>query len=74
MLAAPAMPDAPYKWSVADLVAAVGLFGFVLTTNINTVLNNAYSFGGSYDSAIFETMIWRSGWTLRSAPIVAPDM
>jgi hypothetical protein len=74
MLAAPAMLDTPYKWSVADFVAAAGLFAFVLATNVSTVLNNAYSFGSSYDSAIFETMIWRSGWSLRAAPIIAPDM
>jgi len=68
------MLDTPYKWSVADFVAAAGLFGFVLATNISTVLNNAYSFGSSYDSVIFQTMIWRSGWNLRAAPIIAPDM
>ena len=65
-LAAPAMRDTPYKWLAADFVAAAGLFAFVLATNLSTVLNNAYSFGGTlYDSAIFQTIIWRSGWALR---------
>ena len=71
---APVILSTPYKWSLQDWIAAVGLFGIVLVTNINTVLNNAYSFGSTYDSAIFQTMIWRSGLMLRSAPIIAPDM
>jgi hypothetical protein len=75
MLGAPAMLDTPYRWSVADFVAAVGLFAFVLATNVSTVLNNAYSFGSTlYDSAIFETILWRSGWALRLAPALATDM
>jgi hypothetical protein len=37
--------------------------------------DNAYSFGSTlYDSAIFQTIIWRSGWTLRLAPALATDM
>ena len=74
MSSTPTILNTPCKWSIRDWIAAVGLFVFALVTNINTVLNNAYSFGISYDSAIFQTMIWRSGWMLRSAPIIAPDM
>jgi hypothetical protein len=74
MSSPPVVSSRPYKWSVGDFVAAVCLSAFALATNLNTVLNNAYSFGSSYDSAIFQTMIWRSGWMLRSAAIIDPDM
>ena len=71
MLAAPAMLDTPHKWSVADFVAAAGLFAFVLATNVSTVLNNAYSFGSTvHDSTLHLSMIWRSGWTLQLAPVL----
>lgn len=47
------------------------LFVFGLFTTLNTVLNNAYHFGSTlYDSTIFQTIIWRSGWTLRPAPTI----
>jgi hypothetical protein len=42
------------------------LFAFAVLTNITTVLNNAYSWGSTfYDSAIFQTVIWRSGLSLK---------
>jgi hypothetical protein len=59
------------EWSPADITAACALAGVGLFTNISTVLNNAYSIGSTlYDSAIFQTIIWRSGWALKPAPVV----
>jgi hypothetical protein len=47
------------------------LFVFGLVTMLITVLNNAYSEGSTlYDSTIFETIIWRSGWALKPAPVM----
>jgi hypothetical protein len=47
------------------------LFAFGLMTTLNIVLNNAYHGGSTlYDSAIFQTIIWRSGWALRPAPTI----
>lgn len=47
------------------------LFLFGVATNISTVLNNAYASGSTlYDSAIFQTIIWRADWSLRPAPAV----
>jgi hypothetical protein len=64
-----------FKWSAADFSAAAGLFFFALATNIATVLNNAYAFGGTlYDSAIFQSIIWRSGWALLQAPAIATNL
>jgi hypothetical protein len=58
-------------WSLGDFIVAAGLFAFGLVTNITTVLNNAYSIGSTlYDSAIFQTIIWRSGWALKPAPSI----
>jgi hypothetical protein len=49
----------------------VALFLFGLATTLNIVLNNAYHFGSTlYDSTIFQTIIWRSLWTLRPAPTI----
>jgi hypothetical protein len=62
-------------WSAVDFTVAASLFFFVLATNVNTVLNNAYAFGSTFfDSAIFQTIIWRSGWALLQAPTIATDM
>ncbi|MFI5024339.1 MAG: hypothetical protein ACHQRJ_22145 [Alphaproteobacteria bacterium] len=58
-------------WQTLDYAAAALLFAFVLATNLATVLNNAYSFGSTlHDSAIFQTIIWRSGWALTPAPVI----
>lgn len=55
----------------ADAAAVLVLIAFGLLTNIFTVLNNAYSQGSTlYDSTIFQTIIWRSGWPLTPAPAV----
>jgi hypothetical protein len=72
---APVILSTPYERSIRDRIAAAGLFAFVLATNVSTVLNNAYSLGSTlYDSAIFQTIIWRSGWTLRLAPVFGNDI
>ncbi len=64
-------PPEILNWSTADYVAAACVFAFVVATNINTVLNNAYSVGSTlFDSTIFQTIIWRSGWTLKTAPVI----
>ena len=64
-------PTAAKAWSVADFAAVFALAAIGLLTNLSTVLNNAYSFGSTlYDSAIFQTIIWRSGWDLKPAPTV----
>src|SRR5262245_14469038 len=64
----------PVLWTGHDLVAAGGIFLFAVLTNVSTVLNNAYSFGSTlYDSAMFQTIIWRSGWALKPAPAVSGD-
>jgi hypothetical protein len=53
------------------LAAMAALFAFGLVTQLNTVLNNAYHEGSTlYDSTIFQTIIWRSGWALRPAPTI----
>jgi hypothetical protein len=67
--------NTPYRWSAGDFTAAASLFAVVLATNINTVLNNAYAFGSTlYDSTIFQSIIWRSGWALLQAPVIATNM
>lgn len=59
------------RWSAEDFAAALIVFSIGLATNLATVLNNAYSFGSTlYDSAIFQTVIWRSGWALLPAPAI----
>ncbi len=69
--APPARNPETLPWSIGDFIVAAGLFAFGLTTNITTVLNNAYSVGSTlYDSAIFQTIIWRSGWALKPAPSI----
>lgn len=56
---------------VYDIVAAALVFLAGLLSNLFTVLNNAYATGATlYDSTIFQTIIWRSGWTLSPAPAV----
>lgn len=71
----PAPPHAAqnqlHKWSLADVLLAAALFGFAFMTNIATVLNNAYSFGATlFDSTVFQTIIWRSGWDVHHAPVI----
>jgi hypothetical protein len=53
------------------IAVSILLSMLVAGTNVATVLNNAYYFGSTlYDSAIFQTIIWRSGWSLLPAPAV----
>lgn len=54
------------RWTAPSLLAAAVLAAFAVLTNIATVLNNAYSNGSTFfDSAFFQTIIWRSGLALR---------
>jgi hypothetical protein len=63
---------AAVTWTRRDLAAAAALFAFAVFTNIATVLNNSYAFGSTlHDSAIFQTVIWRSGLALKLAPAVS---
>jgi hypothetical protein len=75
-----AAPDADFwrfrpaarRWPAGDVAAAIILFLIGLATNVATVLNNAYSTGSTlYDSTIFQTIIWRSGWALKPAPVIS---
>jgi hypothetical protein len=51
--------------STAERAIMAVLFLFGLVTQLNTVLNNTYHRGSSlYDSTIFQTIVWRSGWAL----------
>ena len=60
---------APARWGWADWLGASALFAFALTTNIATVYNNAYHFGATlFDSTVFQTIAWHSGWALQPAP------
>ena len=56
---------------IMDWAAALAVFALGLLSNVFTVLNNAYSEGATlYDSTIFQTIIWRSGWSMRPAPTI----
>jgi hypothetical protein len=58
--------------AVAEGAAMAALFAVGLVTTLNTVLNNAYHFGSNlFDATTFQTIIWRSGWALRPAPVIA---
>lgn len=55
---------------ICDLTAACSLFFGALITQLNTVLNNAYSFGSTlFDSGIEQSILWRSGWLLTPARV-----
>jgi hypothetical protein len=70
-VAAKAAPAQRLVILLAEGAAMAALFAFGLVTILNTVLNNAYHFGSTlYDSTIFQTVIWRSGWALRPAPTI----
>jgi hypothetical protein len=56
---------------VTESAAMAALFVFGLVTMLSTVPNNAYSDGSTlYDSTIFQTIIWRSGWAMKPAPVM----
>ena len=58
------------KFTKRDILAACSLFLGALTTQLNTVLNNAYSFGSTlFDSGIEQSILWRSGWLLTPARV-----
>ncbi len=58
------------KLSKCDILAVCGLLFGALITQLNTVLNNAYSFGSTlFDSGIEQSILWRSGWLLTPARV-----
>jgi hypothetical protein len=51
-----------------DNLFGAGIFFFAFFTQVGTVLNNAYSNGSTlFDSAIEQSILWRSGWMLTPA-------
>jgi len=71
-VAAEAEPARRLVILLAEGAVMAALFAFGLATMLITVLNNAYQFGSNlFDATTFETIIWRSGWALNPAPVIA---
>jgi hypothetical protein len=63
-----------FKSHAADLIAAGLLFVIFFAANFNTVLNNQYYFGATlFDSTVFQSIIWHSGWQLSRAPVLGGE-